>query len=310
MRVVASLTTMPDRYFKVSKTLESLRRQTYQLDAIYLSLPERSRRLNIEYPPVPPEISNLCTIVPCTDFGPITKISGALLTEEDPETVIITFDDDMIYPETIVESLVNHHKQYPNSAIGSSGMLLKYSCPMCAITPNENTFFYRIPKISVPSEGRKVDSIYGYPGALYIRKFFPSSEKLEADFLNYALINHDMFMNDDIVISGYLSLHNIERRIFPNMPIISFVLDDTSGVRVRNNNEISYDLDKFFQRMNRSIDTSKSLGMYSNPEPLDISETIVGIGIVVVIAVSILIVLSIYIIRSSASRFLPLIYLI
>lgn len=305
MRVVASLTTMPDRYFKIIKTLESLQRQTYKLDAIYLSLPGRSRRLNIEYPPVPPEISNLCTIVSCTDFGPITKILGGLLTEDDPETVIITVDDDMIYPEYIVETLVNHHKQYPNSALGSSGMLLKYTCPMCAITPNENTFLYRIPKFSVPSEGRRVDSIYGYPGALYVRKFFPSKEKLEEEFLNYALVNHDMFMNDDIVISGYLSLKNIERRIFPNMPIVSFVLDDTSGVRVRNNNEISYDLDKFFQRMNRSIDTSKSLGMYSNPEPLDISETIVGISVVVVIAVLILIILSIYIIRSGGWRQVP-----
>lgn len=296
MRVVGSLTTMPDRYFKVVRTLESLRRQTYKLDAIYLGIPKKSRRLGIEYPPVPPEITNLCTVVTCTDFGPITKIIGGLLQEDDPDTVIITFDDDMIYPETLIEHLVDHHKKYPNSAIGSSGMLLKYNCPMCAITPNEDNFFYRIPKFPIPPEGKRVDSIYGYPGALYVRKFFPVRERLEEDFLNFSLVNNDMLMNDDIVISGYLSLHNIERRIFPNMPVVSFVLDE--GIRVRNTNEISYDLDRFFQRMNRSIDTSKSLGMYSNTEPLDVSETLVGISLIIVIATIIIVLLVIYLLRS------------
>jgi hypothetical protein len=304
MRVVATLTTMPDRYFKVIKTLESLQKQTYKLDAIYLSLPIRSRRLNIEYPPLPDEIRNLCTVVPCTDFGPITKILGGLLSEDDPSTIIITFDDDMLYPKNIVEVLVEHHKKYPNSALGSSGMLLKYSCPMCAITPNENNFFYNIPKFPVPPEGRKVDSIYGYPGALYVRNFFPPKELLEEKFLNYALVDNNMLMNDDIVISGYLSFHNIERRIFPNMPVVSFVLDEDSGIRVRNNNEISYDLDKFFQRMNLAIATAKSLGMYSYTEPLDISETIVGISAIVILSLLVIILLFIYILRSPQPPYL------
>lgn len=298
MRVVATLTTMPDRYSKVVKTLETLNRQTYKLDDIYLSLPQKSRRLGIEYPPIPSEISNLCTIVSCVDYGPITKIVGGLLKEDDPNTVIISFDDDMIYPDNLVEALINRHKQYPNSAIGSSGMLLKYPCPMCAITPNEDNFFYRIPKFPVPDEGRKVDSIYGYPGALYLRKFFPKKESLESEFLNYALIDNNMLMNDDIVISGYLSLSNVDRRIFPNMPVVSFVLDETTNERVRTNNEISYDLDRFFQRMNDAITKAKTIGMYSVTEPLDISETIVGISMILVLAVLVIILILIYIFKS------------
>lgn len=296
MRCVASITTMPDKIHKLTRTLQSLNQQTHKLDAIYLSLPEQSRRLGIPYPDVPSEITRLCTVVKCDDFGPITKILGGLLKESDQETVIITFDDDMIYPATTVETLMKHHNQYPDSAIGSSGMLLKYSCPMCAITPNEDNFFYRIPKFSVPQEGRRVDSIYGYPGALYVRKFFPPKERLEQDFLNYALINNDMLMNDDIVISGYLSIHDIERRIFPNMPIVSFVLDD--GVRSRVASEISYDLDRFFQRMNRSIETAKTVGMYSYTEPLDMSETIVGVSFVIAIAILIVLILFVYLIRT------------
>lgn len=302
MRVVASLTTMPYRYDKIIRTLESLRNQTYKLDAIYLSLPSHSRRLGVEYPPVTDEVKSLCTVVPCTDFGPITKISGGILSEDDPNTVIITFDDDMIYPETMVETLMKHHAKYPHSALGSSGMLLRYNCPMCAITPNENNFLYRISKFQIPDEGRRVDSIYGYAGALYVREFFPPKERLEEDFLRYALVDNNMLMNDDIVISGYLSLKNIERRIFPNMPIVNFVLDD--GIRERNTNEISYDLDKFFQRLNLAIATSKSLGMYSATEPVDISETIVGVSAIIVLSLLILIILFIYVVRSNRPLYL------
>lgn len=298
MRVVASLTTMPDRYFKIIKTLESLNNQTYKLDNIYLSLPETSRRLNIPYPDVPDEINKLCTVVKCTDYGPITKISGGLLMETDPNTVIITFDDDMIYPPGIVAALIKHHEKYPDSALGSSGMLLKYNCPLCAITPNEDNFFYRIPKFKVPEEGRRVDSIYGYPGALYSRKFFPSNENLETEFFKYALIDHDTFMNDDITISGYLSLKNIERRIFPNMPVVSFVVSETTGERIRADNEISYDLDKFFQRMNAAITKCKSIGMYQNTEPMDLSESIVGVSTIFIVCFIILIGIIIYMISS------------
>lgn len=298
MRVVATLTTMPYRYSRIIKTLESLQRQSYKLDAIYLGLPKRSRRLDIEYPPVPTQLSDLCTIVPCIDYGPITKIVAGIIMEDDPSTVIISFDDDMDYPPDMVETLMQHHKEYPDSAIGSSGMLLRYSCPMCAITPNENNFFYRIPKFVVPLEGRRVDSIYGYPGALYVRKFFPSNELLEEKFLNYALVDNNMLMNDDITISGYLSLQKIERRIFPNMPVVAFVMDDTTGDRDRNTNEISYDLDRFFQRMNLAIATAKSLGMYSTTEPLDISETIVGISAIVVLSFIFIIIIFVYVYKS------------
>lgn len=295
MRVVASLTTMPDKYSRIVKTLQSLHVQTYKLDAIYLGLPERSVRLKIEYPELPNEISKLCTVIKTNDYGPITKIVAGILMEDDPDTVIITFDDDMYYPPNLVELLVNRHLEYPNSAIGSSGMLLKYNCPMCAITPNEDRLLYRVPKFPVPPEGRRVDSIYGYPGALYVRKFFPRKSRLEKNFLHFALANHNMLMNDDIVISGYLSMHNIERRIFPNMPVVDYAIPDGHNQRLHIESEISYNLDFFFQRMNAAINTSKSYGMYQKTEPMDISETVIGVAGIAAISILILIGIIVYI---------------
>jgi hypothetical protein len=302
LRVVGSLTTMPDQYSKLHNTLLTLHKQTYKLDAIYLGLPDVSRRLGTKYPPLPDETKKLCTAVSCVDMGPITKIAGALLMEQDPNTVIITFDNDMVYPETMVENLVKRHNEYPDSAVGSAGMLLRYNCPMCAITPNENNYLYNISKFPVPQEGRRVDSVYGYPGALYVRKFFPEKSLLYSNFFKYALINTETLLNDDIIISGYLSLHNIERRIFPNFPPVNFVIQD--GVRKRTEAEISYDMDKFFQRMNTAIDTTKNVGMYSQTEPINFNESILGIALIVIIAIIIIIIISYFLINPPNSAFM------
>lgn len=284
VRVVASLTTMPDKKDKILKTVRSLKNQTHPLDAIYLGLPLVSRRLGVKYDDPDTELAELVTIVRVNDYGPITKLAGALISEHDLDTIIISFDDDMLYPSTMVEKLLAWHVQYPNSAIGSSGMLLGKGCPLCAITPNENQFPFGIPKFKVGRHGRVVDAIYGYPGALYLRKFFPPLSRLETEFFNYSLLDHDMFMNDDIVISGYLSLKNIERRIVPNMPHVSFVLDDDSGVRKRVNSEISYNLDKFFQRLNSAVLGAKAVGMYEKIEKMNFSESIAGVIAIIVIS--------------------------
>ena len=119
MRVVASLTTMPDRYDKVARTLQTIRDQTYPLDAIYLAVPTHCRRLDIPYPPLPETITTIARIVRCVDYGSITKLVGALLMEEDPDTIIITFDDDIIYHPQVVEKLVKRHQELggPNKAL-------------------------------------------------------------------------------------------------------------------------------------------------------------------------------------------------
>src|SRR5690349_10896883 len=98
-RVVVTMTTLPGREDIITRACESIVQQTRPPDAIYLALPKISRRLGIPYPPMPEFVRAHCTIVqPETDFGPVTKLYGALALETDPHTVIISCDDDIIYP--------------------------------------------------------------------------------------------------------------------------------------------------------------------------------------------------------------------
>src|SRR5690606_26018381 len=108
-------------------------------------------------------------------------------------------------------------------------------------------------------------------------------------FFSYALINDATFLNDDIIISGYLSLFKIERRLFPDIPPIIQTNYNSIGLRTNQNvNEISAGLTKFMPRLNRCIEKCKEIGMFSNPEYLDTSETLLGMTIIFFLSVLLL----------------------
>src|SRR5258708_7949627 len=110
-RVVATLTTLPDRYDLLRNTLKSI---VFQVDVVYLTLPLRAKRLNQEYPPLPDDITTMCRVIRTEfDYGPIMKLYGALLHERDPTTLIISVDDDIIYPPNLVASFLRRHQEHP-----------------------------------------------------------------------------------------------------------------------------------------------------------------------------------------------------
>jgi hypothetical protein len=272
-RIVITLSTLPDRYKKILKTLQSLKKQTIAIDEIYLSLPEYSVRMKLNYPELPDEIKNLVKVVKIEqDYGPITKLLGALYCEEDSRSIIISCDDDYIYPENFVEKLIEKHILFPNAAIGSSGMLIKKSCPLCAIHPNLSAIQYRIPKIPIPKEGRKVDILYGFSGILYLRGFFPRTEELDM-LLKISLSDQDFFLNDDVVISAFLAKHGIERRIFKDIPKAEHVLNE-KGIRERSQYELSYNLKEFMIRLNNAIEKIKNQGFFATFEAISVNETV------------------------------------
>lgn len=291
MRVVGSLSTIPGRNPKLLRTLRSLHNQDYPLDEIYLGIPNESRRLKKAYPEFPNEIKELCTIVPCDyDYGPCTKIVGGLLMENNPDTVIFTFDDDVIYSKNFVSSMLKYHYKFPNCAIGSSGILLKFGFPFYSTISNCNGNWNNMTGFTLNDDGRSVDALCGFSGVLYIRKFFPNREELHEKFLQYPLMDDDVYFNDDIMISAFLSKNKIERRVFPKIPITNEnkvkdpLIDNLDG------NEISFNKIAFLQRFTRSINKVKEWGFFQETENVSIDETIGGhIGIVIILIIIVLI---------------------
>jgi hypothetical protein len=110
MPLVVRLTTLPSRLDHLRPTLESLTRQTRVPDRILLCLPRWSRREQQPYiaPAWLADFAPLLSVVDCgDDYGPGTKLLGALPCLAEPSCLVIA-DDDMRYARTFLQHLYEH----------------------------------------------------------------------------------------------------------------------------------------------------------------------------------------------------------
>lgn len=287
MRVVGSLTTIPGREKKLFKTLLSLKNQDYKLDEIYLNIPKYSKRLNKKYPKLSKKILKLVKIVKLKqDYGPICKILGALIMEKNKDTIIMTFDDDIIYDKTLVSKMIQYHIKFPNEALGSSGSFIAFRIPFYNSIINNKPNVNLILGLNIPEEGRYIDCLWGVSSVLYVRKFFKNYN----DLIKYPLENENIFFNDDLMISGYLEKNNIKRRIVKNIPYYgkNNYKDD--------NFSISYSRINFIIRYEKAIEELRKEGFFKHIEHIDIINTLFGkiFMIVMVILIFIFIFLIFY----------------
>lgn len=203
MRLVGSMTTLPDRINNLIPTIKSVLYQSEPLDILYINLPIKTLK-NKSY--IIPDlflhnfkglyteiIINRCS----KDFGPITKLAPVLDIETDNNTYIFTFDDDMIYHRNAVKKLKEKIKQYPYSCLCFSGVC-------CGSFP----FYYQ-----AAINNKKdclVDWIEGVHICVYRRSFFEKCDEL-ISFGDDLPIRECLLMNDDHKISVYLANKNIDR---------------------------------------------------------------------------------------------------
>lgn len=288
LRVVATCTTLPDRYSTLVRTLECLHNQDIKLDAIYVTIPYVAKRLNKAYPPITTEMSQLATVIRVKeDYGPLCKLYGALVNEKDPNTIIISVDDDCIYPPTLVSVLLDYHTREPNVAICGTGALLKNGTWFSSININVDYYNKNMCGFNVPNKGRYIDLIHGFVGVLYKRSFFPHRKRLYEELYKYPLMDHSIFCHDDVIISGYLKKNKIKMMTFNKIP--SIIAD------VKNEDALSYNFFEMLYKFNKSILLLKEHGMFLTYENTSISES-PTYRVILFIAIIILIILFIYII--------------
>jgi hypothetical protein len=285
LRVVASYTTIPTRYDVLKRSIETMRAQTHKLDAIYLTIPKVAARLNKPYPPIPDDLAALCTVVNIdTDYGPLTKIYGALVSEADPNTVIISCDDDVFFAPNHVEVMLSHHKTHPKSVICGTGALIGRGLFFISIVSTVEPFhsWRGFTGFTVGEEGRKVDLIFGVAGVLYTRGLLPPNELLHEELLKHSLADDAIFHNDDVLISGYLSRQGIERRIFLDIPTINHANGEDA---------LSADIFKMISRLNTAIQKVKDIGYFTTMEELSLQETPAARGLFILLIIVIIIIL-------------------
>lgn len=123
--IIVSLTSFPERLFDIHFCLYSLLNQTLKPDKLILCL------VRDDFPngeeDIPQNVLNLknngLTIKWCDNLRSFTKLIPVL--EEYPKEYIITVDDDIFYPEDLIETMWNTYKKYPNTIISSRTRIIE-----------------------------------------------------------------------------------------------------------------------------------------------------------------------------------------
>lgn len=117
--IIVSLTTIPSRIEAIPYVMRSIFNQTMMPDKIILWLTDQIADDKREYvlDLLSVEIANGLEIRFVNDVRVHTKYYYAFLSY--PDQIIITIDDDMIYPEDLIENLYNEHQKHPNTVIAA-----------------------------------------------------------------------------------------------------------------------------------------------------------------------------------------------
>jgi Glycosyl transferase family 2 len=238
-RVIASLSTVPDRINNLGPTIRSLLKQTRPPDEIVLAIPEFSIRE--ERPYVVPEYVlrfPRVRILHCgKDRGPATKFIPVVqeeLAAGRGATLIMVVDDDRVYPRDALETYLHYNEQLPEAALCFRG---------AAMPRNLDWRHAKMIRASELRQPRRVAVITGCGSYLIQPGFFDES------LWDYSNGPNGAFYMDDIWISGWLSRGGVERYVVPASAMMRSVLrqrrtlslhDVPEGRQYHNNETIAF----------------------------------------------------------------------
>lgn len=124
-RVIVSLTTFPARISKVWLVIETLLRQTIKPDKIILWLSSEQFSSINELPAtlLMQRKRGLEIVLVPEDLRSHKKYYYAI--KNYPNDLIITVDDDIFYPNNMIEKMLIYHKQYPTNIIANYVRLIR-----------------------------------------------------------------------------------------------------------------------------------------------------------------------------------------
>jgi hypothetical protein len=121
-RVIVSLTTIPERIEIVHYAVKSLMLQSYSPDRVLLWL-SKEQFADIK---IPEKLLSLqkegLEICFCEDVKPHKKYYFAM--QEQGDDLLLTYDDDLIFPTDSIEKLVYWHEKYPSCIICNRAQVL------------------------------------------------------------------------------------------------------------------------------------------------------------------------------------------
>ena len=235
-RLIASLTTLPDRIANLRPTLDCLLNQTLPLDEIVVAVPQFSIRQQKHYviPEFVQQLDRVTILRSEIDWGPATKFIPVIQREISSgrqNTSLFVVDDDRTYPRDLAETYLHFSRQLPNAALCIRGaqMPRSYDWRVARMTRGDRI-----------REPQRVAVITGCGSYLVQPHFFDPS------LWDYSAAPPAAFYMDDIWISGMLDRHGVQKFVVPSSGWMKHVpqqrrtmtLHDVPAGRQAANNEV------------------------------------------------------------------------
>jgi hypothetical protein len=204
--IVVSMTTTPQRILQIEPYIQTILNQNVTISKVYLNIPHKFKRNNSNYD-IPEWLKQhpKITILRTMDYGPATKLLGLLeQIQLRPDDIIITLDDDAVYPSNLVLHLAYKSLRNPKIAVGASGANIMYD----ANNDVDTKYLFGLEHRYKKSE--YVDVLQGYAGIAYRAAFFDNSI--------FALMEYppECIASDDLYFAFYLAQRKIERYSIQN----------------------------------------------------------------------------------------------
>lgn len=212
---IGSMTTFGVRAEKVWVSIESLLRQTKKLDHIIVWLEDKE--YDSDYNRIPQTLKDVvarCNGVVevrfCVGIRAYKKLWFA--KQDFPESNIITFDDDVIYPVDTVEKIMELHEKYPEDIVCISGEEISGSFFALPDSWDSNRGYNHFGHVNHDYKLR----VMGLSGVLYPPKCF-----YEPDVFNLDLMKKLCPWNDDLwwTVMAALNGTKISRYEFRSNPL-------------------------------------------------------------------------------------------
>lgn len=276
-RLVVSLTTVPFRIKNLDFLLSELYQQSRKPDAIYLAIANKCRRNNAPYPEISKDIftkyPNFKVVKLKQDYGAVCKILGGLLKEQDPETIIVSVDDDFEYlPNSLLANFEYHCIHIDDSCVWATRGKQIGTFPFMYGWSNwqRNVSF-----LNSRVKGNVLQIISGYNGVAYRRKFFPCTYTDWNEKFFIFGSSSSLIMHDDVWISAYLNSQNIISKQITNSEyyVNSIVVGGKS-------NGLSSQKIDFAKHYYKSISDAKKLNAFQGLSPIENVNTTATFGLV------------------------------
>jgi len=133
------MTVIPTREVAVIKAIMSIKNGDVKPDAMYVNIPKEYVRFEEKLEPWLKPVLNAIGVTVLEvehDRCCINKILPILAVEKDPDTLVVTIDDDIVYSNLFISGLLEAHKRF-GGVVGYSGLMYPEHASKYGLKPLE-----------------------------------------------------------------------------------------------------------------------------------------------------------------------------